>query len=102
MEIYLSEADILLFDEPTASLDEELEATLLLKIQALFQDKTVLLLTHRSAPLALADQVAILSENQLRAGSVTEMASLSPQISDWLANCSADSQTQNGENEARL
>lgn len=55
--VVLSEAQILLFDEPTASLDEDLEQQLLTPIRDLCRHKTVLLLTHRQAPLVLADKI---------------------------------------------
>lgn len=82
--VYLTDAQVLLFDEPTASLDEDLEALLLAKMQQLCRHKTVLLLTHRSAPLALADGVALLGDGKLQVGSLAQMASSSAQIADWL------------------
>lgn len=62
--VYLSDANILLFDEPTASLDNDLEAKLLHKLSELFAHKTVLLLTHRTAPLSLADSIVYLDNGQ--------------------------------------
>lgn len=55
--VVLSDAQVLLFDEPTASLDEDLEAQLIEPMRQLCRGKTVLLLTHRLAPLTLADSV---------------------------------------------
>lgn len=62
--LWLSRAQILFFDEPTASLDESLEAQLLVGLQKLCAHKTVLLLTHRQAPLQLADKIIQIKNGQ--------------------------------------
>lgn len=50
----LSKAPILLLDESTSALDEETEARLLQNIDAM-RDKTVIIVTHRRAALAICD-----------------------------------------------
>ena len=50
----LSGAPILLLDEATSALDEQTEAKLLENISAM-RDKTVLIVTHRRAALAICD-----------------------------------------------
>ncbi|MBR0463693.1 MAG: ABC transporter ATP-binding protein [Clostridia bacterium] len=50
----LSKAPILLLDESTSALDEETEARLLRNIDAM-RDKTVIIVTHRRAALAICD-----------------------------------------------
>ena len=50
----LSKAPILLLDEATSALDEETEARLLQNIDAM-RDKTVIIVTHRRAALAICD-----------------------------------------------
>ncbi len=70
--VALSEANILFFDEPTASLDEDLEAQLLVPMRALCRGKTVLLLTHRHAPLALADVVIEIHNQQVNLKTAVE------------------------------
>ena len=50
----LSDAPILLLDEATSALDEETEAKVLENISAM-HDKTVLIVTHRRAALAICD-----------------------------------------------
>ncbi|MEP6563032.1 MAG: thiol reductant ABC exporter subunit CydD, partial [Nakamurella sp.] len=50
-------ASLLLLDEPTASLDEQTEKRVLAGIAGAVRGRTVVLVTHRSAPVALADQL---------------------------------------------
>ena len=50
----LTGAPILLLDEATSALDEQTEAKLLENISAM-RDKTVIIVTHRSAALAICD-----------------------------------------------
>lgn len=50
----LSDAPILLLDEATSALDEQTEAKLLKNIDAM-RDKTVIIVTHRRAALAICD-----------------------------------------------
>ncbi len=51
---------LVLLDEPTAALDEATEERVLAGIRAAVAGRTVVLVTHRPAPLALADQVIAL------------------------------------------
>lgn len=53
-------APVLLLDEPTAALDEATEQLVLDGIRRFAAGRTVVLVTHRPAPLALADQVVAL------------------------------------------
>lgn len=82
--LYLTKAKILLFDEPTASLDESLELKILEKMRILCQDKTVLLLTHRQAPLTLADKVAVFDSGIIISGSLDEVKTKSPALNKLL------------------
>lgn len=50
----LSDAPILLLDEATSALDEQTEAKLLSNVDAM-RDKTVIIVTHRRAALAICD-----------------------------------------------
>ncbi|MFL6073398.1 MAG: thiol reductant ABC exporter subunit CydD [Mycobacteriales bacterium] len=54
---YLRDAPVLLLDEPTAHLDGETEARVLDRLATYAEDRTVVLVTHRPAPLALASDV---------------------------------------------
>jgi thiol reductant ABC exporter CydD subunit len=54
-------APVLLLDEPTAALDEQTERRVLDGIARLSAGRTVVLVTHRPAPVALADHLIRLS-----------------------------------------
>jgi ATP-binding cassette subfamily B protein len=56
---------LLILDEPTSSLDAEREAALLGEIDALFAGTTRLVISHREAPLANADQRLMLRDGRL-------------------------------------
>ncbi len=59
---FLRDAPLLLLDEPTASLDGHTERALLDAVRRLSRGRTVVLVAHRPALLALADRVVALSE----------------------------------------
>jgi ATP-binding cassette, subfamily C, bacterial CydD len=63
--VRLRRADVLLLDEPTASLDVQTEQWVIARIAELRRGKTLILLTHRPAPLCLADRVLRLDNGQL-------------------------------------
>ncbi len=52
---------VLLLDEPTSALDPDAEAKLLAAIAALRGKRTVVIVTHRPAPLAIADVIVRLA-----------------------------------------
>jgi len=62
----LRRADVLLLDEPTASLDAETEEWVIERIAELRRDRTLVLLTHRVAPLRIVDRVLDLENGRLR------------------------------------
>ncbi len=57
----LGDAPILLLDEPTAGLDPDTEAGILATLRRLLHGRTVLLVAHRPALLALADRVVVVA-----------------------------------------
>ena len=65
----LKDPAILVLDEATAMFDPEGERAFIADCRELLRDRTVLLITHRPASLALADRVF-----QLEAGKMTEVA----------------------------
>ena len=60
----LSKAPILLLDEATSALDEQTEAEVLKNIGAM-RDKTVIIVTHRRAALAICDYTLNISEGRM-------------------------------------
>ncbi|MFC5801244.1 thiol reductant ABC exporter subunit CydD [Streptomyces formicae] len=62
---FLADRPLLLLDEPTAALDGETEAGIVEAVRRLAVGRTVLLVVHRPALLALADRVVELSSPEL-------------------------------------
>lgn len=69
----LRPASLLLLDEPTASLDTETEALVVSRLATLRAGRTVVLLTHRSSPLKLADRIVRLDRPAGEAGLATRL-----------------------------
>lgn len=61
----LAPSRIVVLDEPTAHLDPDTELLVLKGIQANRQGRTLIIASHRPAPLALADQIYRLQDGQL-------------------------------------
>jgi len=64
---FLRDAPLLLLDEPTANLDGQTEQEVLQTVRRLSQGRTVLLVAHRPALLALADRVLSLAPVEVAA-----------------------------------
>ncbi len=62
---FLKDAPLLLLDEPTASLDTRTEAQILAELNRWCLGRTLIMATHRPAPLALADRILILEKGRL-------------------------------------
>ncbi|MEU3482209.1 thiol reductant ABC exporter subunit CydD [Streptomyces sp. NPDC033754] len=67
---FLADRPLLLLDEPTAALDGETEAGVVDAVRRLAAGRTVLLVVHRPALLAVADRVVSLVPAAVEAGSV--------------------------------
>lgn len=59
------EADILVLDEPTASMDAEAEATVFERFGRLAQDKMVILISHRFSTVRMADEIIVLERGRV-------------------------------------
>ncbi len=59
------EADILVLDEPTASMDAEAEATVFERFGRLAKDKMVILISHRFSTVRIADEIVVLERGQV-------------------------------------
>jgi len=64
----LKDPPILILDEATAMFDPEGEREFLQESRAVLKNRTVLLITHRPASLALADRVLLLAEGGVKTG----------------------------------
>lgn len=62
----LSEAPLLVLDEPTAHLDHETEIELAAAINDAADGRTALIISHREEPIARADRTFVLDEHGLR------------------------------------
>jgi ATP-binding cassette subfamily B protein len=59
---------LVILDEPTSQVDAETEARVLAELDAIFAGVTRLVISHRDAPLAHADQRLVLRDGQLAQG----------------------------------
>ena len=64
---FLRDAPLLVLDEPTAGLDDATEAEVVRTIRRLMRGRTVVLVAHRPALLALADRVVDLAPLEVAA-----------------------------------
>jgi ATP-binding cassette, subfamily B, bacterial len=59
------EAEVLILDEPTASIDAEGEHELFQRFQALAADRTAVVISHRFSTVRIADRIAVLHGGRL-------------------------------------
>jgi ATP-binding cassette subfamily C protein CydD len=64
---YVKDAPFMLLDEPTAGLDKATEARIIQDLDDWTRGRTVIMATHRPAPLSLADRIIILNNGKLAA-----------------------------------
>ena len=93
----LKNAPIVLLDEATSALDAENEAEILKAINALTQDKTVIMIAHRIATVRKADHIIALQDGEIvqegthkelseEAGLYADFLSARAQASGWKLN----------------
>lgn len=56
---------VLIFDEPTSSVDTETESRLMQNLRSEFEGRTLILITHRPSLLALVDRVILMSRGRV-------------------------------------
>lgn len=56
---------VLVFDEPTSSVDTETESRLIQNLRSEFEGRTLILITHRPSLLALVDRVILMSRGRV-------------------------------------
>jgi ATP-binding cassette, subfamily B, bacterial len=59
------EAELLILDEPTASIDAEAEHELFRRLRALAQDRMAIIISHRFSTVRIADRIAVLHDGKL-------------------------------------
>jgi ATP-binding cassette subfamily B protein len=59
------DAEVLILDEPTASIDAESEHELFQRFQALAADRTAIVISHRFSTVRIADRIAVLHGGRL-------------------------------------
>ena len=62
---FLKNSPILIFDEPTAALDAETEAAVLLAMERLRKNRTVLVVAHRLSTVRNADLLLVMQDGQI-------------------------------------
>ena len=67
---FVKDAAVVVLDEPTSQLDDGTEALVLDALRDLAQGRTVVTVTHRSAPLALHDRVVAIDAGRLTSGAM--------------------------------
>ena len=72
--VRLRRSDVLLLDEPTASLDADTERAVVERLTELRRGRTLVLLTHRRLPLNIVDRVLTLNHGQLNDTTLTQPA----------------------------
>lgn len=63
--MYMREADFLILDEPTASLDAEAEYEIYSHFAKLLENRTALLISHRFSTVRMADLIAVLEDGKI-------------------------------------
>ncbi|MFC4892122.1 cysteine/glutathione ABC transporter permease/ATP-binding protein CydD [Pseudofrancisella aestuarii] len=62
---YLKQHQLLILDEPTASLDKESEGKIINSLKDSWQEKTVIILTHKLSFLNCVDNIIVLDEGKI-------------------------------------
>lgn len=68
----LSDPNIMIFDEPTNSMDRQTEKVFINKMERIIKDKTLIIVTHKVSILSLVDRVIVLEDGQIIADGAKE------------------------------
>jgi len=92
--LYLRSPNIIILDEPTASLDEGSEKAVLRNMQEWLGHRTLIVATHRYPVLALVDRVIIIDNGKIvRDGSRQDILTNLPQSATQAANAARPAAT---------
>jgi ATP-binding cassette, subfamily B, bacterial len=69
---YMRDAQLLILDEPTASLDARSEFEVFKRFKELSEGKTAVLISHRFSSVRMADRILVLAEGQIEAAGTHE------------------------------
>jgi len=69
---YMRQAQLLILDEPTASLDARSEFEVFRRFKELSQGKTAVLISHRFSSVRMADRILVLAEGEIEAAGTHE------------------------------
>lgn len=73
---YIKPHDLLILDEPTASLDKKSESKIIESLKSSWQDKTVIMLTHKLSFLECVDDIIVLENGRIvQQGNFEELVS---------------------------
>jgi ATP-binding cassette subfamily B protein/ATP-binding cassette subfamily C protein len=61
----MRDAEVLVLDEPTASIDAEAEHELFQRFRELAADRTAIVISHRFSTVRMADRIAVLHAGRL-------------------------------------
>ena len=64
---YMRDAQLLILDEPTASLDARSEFEVFQRFKELSEGKTAVLISHRFSSVRMADRILVLAEGEIEA-----------------------------------
>jgi ATP-binding cassette subfamily B protein len=62
---FMRDAQILILDEPTASIDAEAEVALFDRFKRLAADRSAIIISHRFSTVRMADRIAVLEKGKL-------------------------------------
>ena len=62
---FMRDSELLVLDEPSASLDAEAEADLFARLRALAERRSAILISHRFSTLRMADEIALLRRGRI-------------------------------------
>jgi ATP-binding cassette subfamily B protein len=64
--VFYKDAEILILDEPTASIDARSESEIFKRVERLSDNKTVLIISHRFSTVRNADKIYVLDKGKIK------------------------------------